>query len=368
MPMKQTLIILFFLTTIGMGWMKAQSEEKSLVKWMTFQEALEKNKTQPKPFIIDVYTDWCGWCKHMMKTTYSDQVIAQYINTWFYPVKFNAETTDTILYQGKNYVNAGKGPRSTHELAVKLLGNQLVYPTTLFANYSNGFMLNTSGFLESNKLLPLLIYTVENIYMSTQYENFEAGFNKTFVNPSKQPMSAPWNPIQKIGDKTINEISSDNSKSQKNSKAGKTDKIKKDEATETIKKKKIIFLYTEWCNGCKVMEKAVFEDTAILKHFKKEFNLYSFNAEEKDSVKFNGKTYKNDGTNGTPFHNLAMEFTHNTLALPTCIVLDENDKIINLIPQFLDIQVFNLVLNYYGKDVYKTENWNDYFAKNKPKN
>ena len=63
-----------------------------------------------------------------------------------------------------------------------------------------------------------------------------------------------------------------------------------------------------------------------------------------------------------------MEFTHNTLALPTCIVLDENDKIINLIPQFLDIQVFNLVLNYYGKDVYKTENWNDYFAKNKPKN
>ena len=72
------------------------AEPPSLVKWMTFKEAFEANKKTPKPFLIDVYTDWCGWCKRMMATTYSNPAIAAYVNQNFYPVKFNAETKDSI--------------------------------------------------------------------------------------------------------------------------------------------------------------------------------------------------------------------------------------------------------------------------------
>ena len=60
----------------------SQSEE-GLVKWRTITEAQELNKKQPKPFLVDIYTDWCGWCKHMMKTTYSNAGIANYINSNF---------------------------------------------------------------------------------------------------------------------------------------------------------------------------------------------------------------------------------------------------------------------------------------------
>src|SRR5438552_498622 len=76
-------------------------EEKSLVKWMSWKEAFEQNKKSPKPFLVDFYTSWCGWCKHMMKTTYSVPELAQYINSYYYPVKFDAETRDTIEFLGE---------------------------------------------------------------------------------------------------------------------------------------------------------------------------------------------------------------------------------------------------------------------------
>src|SRR5690606_19508439 len=81
---------------------RAQGDENNgLVNWLTLKEAQEKNKTQSKPFIIDFYTDWCGWCKHMMRTTYSNPALAAYINQHFYPVKFNAEGKDTVEYNGE---------------------------------------------------------------------------------------------------------------------------------------------------------------------------------------------------------------------------------------------------------------------------
>src|ERR1700677_1134279 len=73
-------------------------ENHGLGKWLTFKVAQKEMKKEQKPFLIDIYTDWFGWCKPMVKTTYSHPNIANYINTYFYPIQFNAETHDTIDY------------------------------------------------------------------------------------------------------------------------------------------------------------------------------------------------------------------------------------------------------------------------------
>ena len=49
------------------------------VNWMSFEEAVEKSKKEKRKIFIDVYTDWCGWCKVMDKNTFSQPVIAKYI-------------------------------------------------------------------------------------------------------------------------------------------------------------------------------------------------------------------------------------------------------------------------------------------------
>src|SRR5688572_2747263 len=109
-------VISFLLIMVSTSLFYSQTKEEGLVKWLSFKEAQEKNKEVKKPFIIDLYTDWCGWCKHMMRTTYSNEGLANYINTYFYPVKFDAETKDTIEYNGKIYKPTSPQPKTPHEL------------------------------------------------------------------------------------------------------------------------------------------------------------------------------------------------------------------------------------------------------------
>ncbi len=89
---KYLLLILFCYSQLSA---QEPDKEGSLVNWMSLQSAMEKMKTQPKPLLIDVYTNWCGWCKTMMKTTYANQGLAQYLNTYFYNVKLDGEGKDT---------------------------------------------------------------------------------------------------------------------------------------------------------------------------------------------------------------------------------------------------------------------------------
>ena len=74
-------------------------EGEKKIQWLTFEEAVEKSKETPKKIIIDLYTDRCGWCKRMDKTTFQNPIIADYINENYYAVKLNAEQKENIEFE-----------------------------------------------------------------------------------------------------------------------------------------------------------------------------------------------------------------------------------------------------------------------------
>lgn len=77
------------------------------IEWLTFEEAASKTASQPKMILVDVYTDWCGWCKKMDKDTFRDPKVIAFVNEHFYPVKLNAENSKRKFnFKGKEYTEA----------------------------------------------------------------------------------------------------------------------------------------------------------------------------------------------------------------------------------------------------------------------
>lgn len=164
---------------IGFCWLATSvfaQEEK--IKWLTLEEAERQYAKEPRPMIIDIYTDWCGWCKHMDKTTYGQPTIVSFINRYFYPVKINAESADTMQFRGKIYPPLKNGERYISSLAAEMLKGKMSYPTTVFLYDKENVNIVVPGYLDVAKMEAFLIYFTENAYFSTNINDFIVDFEQ----------------------------------------------------------------------------------------------------------------------------------------------------------------------------------------------
>jgi thioredoxin-related protein len=147
------------------------------VKWRSLGEAEILFKKLPLPIFIDAYTDWCGWCKKMDRDTFTNPVIADILNNKFYPVKFDAEGSDSITFLGKTYINDGKYGR-THQLGIALLNGQLSYPTVVFVTLEKTgiSVLPVPGYRAPADMEILLSYISDKAYLSREWEEYQKNF------------------------------------------------------------------------------------------------------------------------------------------------------------------------------------------------
>lgn len=93
----------------------------------------------------------------------------------------------------------------------------------------------------------------------------------------------------------------------------------------------LIYIHTDWCVYCKIMDKQIFRDTAIAYIINKKLLPLKLNAEQKDSIVFFNKTYYYlPNGNGTGIHELALLLANNAgiEGYPQTIILNPKKEII----------------------------------------
>ncbi|MEI7663012.1 MAG: DUF255 domain-containing protein, partial [Bacteroidota bacterium] len=143
------------------------------IKWYTFEDAIRLNKKNPKKMVVDMYTEWCGWCKRMDAETFTNPTIVKYMNSHFYCVKFDAERKDTLVVDGVKYVNPNpKSNRSTHQYAELLLRHQLSYPSYVFLNEHQQSVTVVPGYHQAKEFEVILSWFGEDAYLTKKFDEY----------------------------------------------------------------------------------------------------------------------------------------------------------------------------------------------------
>ncbi len=340
---KITLAILFGL--ISNMTFAQELIEPSPVKWYSLAEAQELQKTQPRPWLVDVYTDWCGWCKHMMKTTFASDGIAKHINDNFYAIRFDAEQKDSIIFRDTVYYNTSEGNRPPHDFAKRIMNNRMSYPTIVYMDIDWTFQ-PIPGYQDVRQIEPLLVYYANRLNKYVDFFRFQSYFQYTFDSLYSEQ-------IEK------NTIKTDT--------LGKVNWLTFEEAQAKMKTEKkllLVDIYTNWCHLCKIMKQTTYKNKVIADYINNEFYPVRFNAASQDTIQAFGQAFPPTGVNSP--HQLTYALLQKNLLFPSVLFIDGN-QVVSKNQAYLPPEILEILMVYYNENHYKSISYPDFTKEYKSK-
>jgi thioredoxin-related protein len=113
----------------------ANAAEIRFQKNMSWKQVLQLAKSQNKIIFFDAFASWCGPCKYMERSVYTDAGVAAYYNANFINVKMDME--------------AGEGPALSDKFAIT------AYPTFLFIDATGKVVHKSMGAMEAPDFVQL---------------------------------------------------------------------------------------------------------------------------------------------------------------------------------------------------------------------
>ena len=119
------IIVILMLVLVLVSRPSAHDAEASQprIDWVSLGKAFTISQKNPKPILVEVYTENCHKCQSMEKTTFQNPEIIDFLNQNYYVVRLDANSEEIVEFDGKNM--------SVRDL-VKNEFKVSVYPTIIY--------------------------------------------------------------------------------------------------------------------------------------------------------------------------------------------------------------------------------------------
>lgn len=151
-----------FLAAIYISQQDSSSPKSQAIVWKSFDEGVSLARTSNKKVLVDVYTDWCSWCKKMDSEVYTDADVIKLMDANFVAVKLNAESSKPVTFRGNSLTEAA----FARELGVT------GYPTILFFDPNANPITDLPGYSPAQRFALILKYIAEDHYKSTSFQEY----------------------------------------------------------------------------------------------------------------------------------------------------------------------------------------------------
>ena len=154
--MKKTLIITIISLLVGTA--------AAQVNWHTIADA-SKAKIGSRLYIVD-------------RQTFTDPTVAKIMNTYYYPVKFNAEGNETVTWNGRVYPPATQGRNKVHVFTQATLGQRIGFPSFAIFRADGTLLTVVPGFYPPREFAVILWYFASGDNAKYSYDKYMQIFDK----------------------------------------------------------------------------------------------------------------------------------------------------------------------------------------------
>ncbi|MEX2657605.1 MAG: thioredoxin fold domain-containing protein [Balneolales bacterium] len=162
--MKVSILVISLLASCGGGDdVSDQSSQNGQYDfWVSIEKAQEKALDDGKYIVLDVYAEWCGFCRRMNLETYADQRVQDALDRYFHPVRINSESERKVTFLNEDYTQ--------RELAMNFGVNTL--PTTIFISPEGEPIAAQPGFIDADIFHRMLSYVGTESYQNVSFQQY----------------------------------------------------------------------------------------------------------------------------------------------------------------------------------------------------
>ncbi len=336
--MKIKLLIVLIVLSITI-FAQNNKNDSSFVDWKSLEEVSVQFIEKQKPILIWLYANDIDSCKLMKENTFALQEVNNYMNLLFYNIKIDAKTDNEFTFFDGQKFNKNKDSLYNSITSYLLQNNVNLPALVMFTKNAEGRIFY--GYKDRDHIFPILIYYAEMAYENNDYKTFEDYYFKAYPVGQKQIMNRLLISWKKMAD---------------------IDSLQKEKP-----KKILIDIYNNYSVSATMMRTKTFNNPEVSSYLNEKY--YSVTVELKSNEEFiiKGITYKNSGE-AHGYHQFAIAVLQGKMKFPAFIILDENYNLIERKQRYYTPEEIEALLKFYGENIYKEKQFDEYLKELKIKN